>query len=167
MPMALKNAASIHPDGPLQQREQFDDADIGEEHRLLQQLWICLRRGDLKGALSLCTSKGQAWRTALLQGMMPFDDGAEDLGYDDIEDDGDEDLLAKLKEDHTDWTELGALEDPVANNGNPWRRLWKEQCWDIADRNLQGGGTMSEYEVAIYGFCAGHHDALTPVCRGS
>eukprot|EP00928_Gymnodinium_smaydae_P019834 TRINITY_DN17638_c0_g3_i1.p1 TRINITY_DN17638_c0_g3~~TRINITY_DN17638_c0_g3_i1.p1 ORF type:complete len:940 (-),score=133.77 TRINITY_DN17638_c0_g3_i1:100-2919(-) len=173
-PVPLQDEPAMHPDGPLQQRTRFDDDDLEEERRLLQALWVCLRRGDLRGALKLCTNRGQPWRAAMLQGMMPFADAAyESVGYENVaDDDGDEDLLAKVKEEHTDWTELGALDDVSSNdangcNGNPWRRLWKEQCWDVAQRNLKTESTMDAYELAIYGLCAGHHDALMPMCKAS
>jgi len=155
----------LHPDGPLQQRSSFDDSDLEQERRLLRQLWVCLRRGDLKGALNLCSSSGQAWRTAMLQGMMPFADGADEpVGYDAMEED--EDDLEKLKEQHTDWTELGATDSTASSSdvGNPWRKVWKEQCWDTAERNSKAQTDMDSFELAVYAFCAGHHDALMRVC---
>merc|ERR1740129_265467 len=99
--------------------------------------------------------------------MMPFaDEEDEAVGYSAMEDE-EEDLLAQLKEEHTDWTELGTLERSHKNNGNPWRRVWKEQCWDAAQRHLRPGSTMDLHEVAMYGFCAGRYDALGPACSSS
>ena len=46
-----------------------------------------------------------------------------------MKDDGDddnEDLLSRLKEDHTDWTETLIPEAVSGSDGNPWRRIWKE-----------------------------------------
>jgi len=161
LPLPLQAAPALHPDGPLQQQDRFDVADLDDERRLLRRLFSHLRRGELSGALELCGAHGQAWRTALLQGMMPFADDTDELvGYDAMEGDDDEDLLAKIKEEHTDWTELGVLEGGAKSQGNPWRRLWKEQCWDVAQRNLKPGSQMDLSELAIYGFCAGHYDAL-------
>ncbi|CAE8612678.1 unnamed protein product [Polarella glacialis] len=167
LPAPLQAAAALHPDGPLQQGSRFQDSDLQDEQQLLCHLWTCLRRGDLKSALKLCTDSGQAWRTAMLQGMLPFADSSDEpLSYDteDLGDDKEEELLAALKEEHTDWSELGVLERPCENNGNPWRRVWKEQCWDTAQRNLQQGSAMDLRELAIYGFCSGNYDALMPAC---
>jgi len=172
LPCPLQGAPSLHPDGPLQQREQFNVVDLEDERLLLRQLWTYLRRGDLYGALKHCSDRGQAWRTALLQGMLPFADSLDEpVGYDAIDEDKDEDVLTNLKAEHTDWTELGELEwqGPAAgSNGNPWRRLWKEQCWDTAQRGLQpANSAMDSHELAIYGFCAGHCEAMLPVCKGT
>lgn len=167
MPAPLQAAPALHPDGPLQQRARFDDADMEEERRLLRSLWIHLRRGEVQGAITLCERGGQSWRASLLQGMMPFAYGEdEQVAYDSVED-GDEDLLAKVKEDHTDWTEIGVPEEAAASHGNPWRRLWKEQCWDVAQRNLRTGSAMDAHELAIYGLCSGHYEALMQGCEGS
>lgn len=161
-------AEFFHPDGPLQPGNRFKAGDLQEEQQLLQELWICLRRGDLRGALKLCAESGQAWRTALLQGMLPFADSSDEpLGYHTTAEAGTdkvEELLSAMKEDHTDWTELGLLERSCENNGNPWRRIWKEQCFNTAQRNLRQGSSMDIRELGIYGFCSGHYDALMPSC---
>jgi len=155
---------ALHPDGPLLQRERFENEDLEDEQRLLAQLWTCLRRGDLRGALQRCADGGQAWRTALLQGMMPCADDLDDaVGWDPGEEDEEEDLMAQVKQDHTDWTELGTLPRFCHSHGNPWRRVWKEQCWDIAQRHLRGSSSMDLHEVSIYGFCSGHREALATV----
>lgn len=168
MPVPLQQGSlALHPDGPLQHPSQFNDADLQDERLLLSQIFNRLRQGDLKAALKLCTDSGQAWRTAHLQGMLPFADGAEEVGYETMEDDSNEELLATLKAEHADWTELGVVESRAACNGNPWRRLWKEQCWDTAQRNLKGSSSMDAAELAIYGFCAGHYDALMATCGSS
>lgn len=161
VPQPLQAEPAMHPDGPLQRRDCFDDADLEDERRLLRQVFVHLRRGELVSALELCGARGQAWRTALLQGMMPFDDDSDaPIGYNDMVDDAVEDLLNKISEKHTDWTELGVLEGVGKSQGNPWRRLWKEQCWDVAQRNLKQGSSMDLYELSVYGFCAGNREAL-------
>lgn len=165
LPSPLQEPPAFHPDGPLQQRARFNGDDLEDEHQMLRQLWMLLRRGDLNGALEFCANSGQAWRTALLQGMLPFADSADEpVGYDIMEED-DEDLLVKLKQEHTDWTELGTLEGSATNNGNPRRRLWKEECWNISQRNIQSSSAMDPHELAIYGFCSGHREAMMPVCN--
>jgi len=158
---------ALHPDGPLLQRERFENEDLEDEQRLLAQLWTCLRRGDLRGALQRCADGGQPWRTALLQGMMPCaDDLDESVGWDPAEEDDEEDLMAQVKQDHTDWTELGTLPLFCHSHGNPWRRVWKEQCWDTAQRHLRGSSSMDLHEVSVYGFCSGHREALaTAACH--
>uniref|UniRef100_A0A7S1LR03 Nuclear pore complex protein n=1 Tax=Alexandrium catenella TaxID=2925 RepID=A0A7S1LR03_ALECA len=167
LPTPFQAPPALHPDGPLQQRDRFHQDDLEDEQRLLAQLWICLRHGNLQGALKLCADGGQAWRTALLQGMMPFADGlAEEVGYDAVEDE-EEDHMAQMKEEHTDWTELGVLERHAASDGNPWRRVWKEQCCDTAQRNLRSGSCMELHELAVYGFCSGQLDAMLPACGTS
>lgn len=167
LPAPLQQGAlALHPDGPLQQSSQFHCQDLVEEQKLLAQLFVCLRHGDLQGALKLCADSGQAWRTAQLQGMLPFADGKEEVGYDATDEDGDEDFLMSLKEEHTDWTELGVVDGKAACDGNPWRRIWKEQCWDTAQRNLKASA-MDHIELAIYGFCSGHYDALMAGCGNS
>lgn len=171
LPTPLQAGPVLHPDGPLQQSNRFEKADLEDEERLLRRVFCALRRGNLRGAFAACAECGQAWRTALLQGMLPFADRprkADNLaGYDAMEDDG-EDELAALREVYTDWTEIGALDQPGACNGNPWRRVWKEQCWDTAQRHLrQPGSAMTLHELAVYGFCAGHKDALLPACSGN
>jgi len=169
LPAPLEPASAFHPDGPLHQRDRFHDADLEDERCLLRRLWTFLRRGEIPGAFAFCESHGQAWRAAILQGMLPYDDGAEEgVGYsipmrdEDGDEDG-EDELAMLKEEHTDWVETN-----VTTNGNPWRRLWKEQCWDTAERHVRRhNGNMDSYEVAMYGYCAGHIEALLPVCEAT
>jgi len=83
-----------------------------------------------------------------------------------MDEDGDEALLGRVREAHTDWTEFGTLEGSACSNGNPWRRLWKEQCWDIAQRNLRTNSTMDVHELAMYGFCSGNLEAMMPLCSG-
>lgn len=161
----LQGPPALHPDGPLDLRDQFHTSDLQDEQKLLRQVFSALRRKDLKRAWKLCEDSGQAWRIAFLQGLMPHADGAEAaVSYDTMDDGGDE-LLANLKEQHADWTELGAVESSSSSEGNPWRRVWKEQCWDAAQRNLHGSSSMDPYELAILGFCAGHYDALIPACQ--
>mmetsp|Transcript_65281 Transcript_65281/g.168576 ORF Transcript_65281/g.168576 Transcript_65281/m.168576 type:complete len:917 (-) Transcript_65281:25-2775(-) len=167
----LQGAPTLHPDGPLQQPGRFDEADLVDEVRLMRRLLRALRRGDLRGAMQICSDGGQPWRVALLQGMFPYAEGSAsaeaEAGYAAMDDDDDEDVLAAVKEEHTDWSEIGTLEHPGCN-GNPWRRIWKEQCWDTAQRHLQRSSTpMSLQELAISGFCSGHQDALLPACSGS
>eukprot|EP00927_Polykrikos_kofoidii_P048731 TRINITY_DN42946_c0_g1_i1.p1 TRINITY_DN42946_c0_g1~~TRINITY_DN42946_c0_g1_i1.p1 ORF type:complete len:1046 (-),score=206.37 TRINITY_DN42946_c0_g1_i1:138-3068(-) len=166
MPAPFQTVAEFHPDRPIQQRTRLENnKDIQAEERLLQRVWDHLRRGQIGDALSVCTGRGQAWRTALLQGMMPFSDKADEDVHCDVEHDALEDKLVQDKLQHTDWTEVGALDVSVTNGGNPWRRIWKEQCWDVAQRNLQDGTGMSHLELAIFGFCAGHQAALKTACQ--
>eukprot|EP00930_Biecheleria_cincta_P056096 TRINITY_DN42278_c0_g1_i1.p1 TRINITY_DN42278_c0_g1~~TRINITY_DN42278_c0_g1_i1.p1 ORF type:complete len:986 (-),score=182.20 TRINITY_DN42278_c0_g1_i1:80-3004(-) len=171
LPGLLQGAPFLHPDGPLQHNERFQAADIEDERQLLSELWRLLRQGNLRGALKLCADSGQAWRTAMLQGMLPLAEASDEApGYEVTEGtdgfDKLEELLADIKEEHTDWTELGTLDRSCQSSGNPWRRIWKEQCYDTAQRNLQGS-SMDKWELAIYGFCAGNYDALMPYCQAS
>mmetsp|Transcript_62222 Transcript_62222/g.148454 ORF Transcript_62222/g.148454 Transcript_62222/m.148454 type:complete len:901 (+) Transcript_62222:104-2806(+) len=163
LPAPLQDGPQLHPDWPLQHPGEAHSQDMEDERVLLQQLWTHLRRGNLYGAQKLCVDRQQAWRTALLQGMFPFADGSEEPWYNSPDGDEDEDLLARMKEDHTDWTELGNGESTSDVNGNPWRRVWKEQCWDSAHRAIQGG-SMDPHELAILGFCSGHREAMMPMC---
>lgn len=134
LPVPFQAGSALHPDGPLQTPRAFAVEDLEDERRLLRELWVDLRRGDLHGAFKLCIDRGQAWRTAMLQGMQPFADSEdEQVDCEAMEEDGDEELLIRIKEDHTDWTELGVVEGSAKCNGNPWRRVWKEQCWDVAE----------------------------------
>ncbi|CAK9030016.1 Nuclear pore complex protein Nup107 (107 kDa nucleoporin) (Nucleoporin Nup107) [Durusdinium trenchii] len=164
LPSPVQACSVLHPDGPLQHSQMFEPADLEDERQLVADLWICLRRGELSKGLKLCAESGQAWRTALLQGMLPF---AEADGQD-LEtvgpDEETEEMLALMKEEHTDWTEFG--QPKHYSHGNPWRRLWKEQCFDAAARNLQCGA-MDLCELSIYGFCSGNYDALMPYCGTS
>lgn len=165
LPSPVQACSIVHPDGPLQNSEQFQPADLEDERQLLADLWTCLRRGELSKGLKLCAESGQAWRTALLQGMMPFAK-ADNVSYDIAEaagpDEETEEMLGLMKEEHTDWTEFG--QPKHYSHGNPWRKLWKEQCFDSAVRNLQSGSTMDLCELSIYGFCSGNYDALMPYC---
>eukprot|EP00434_Breviolum_minutum_P031593 symbB.v1.2.027934.t1/scaffold2904.1/size67615/4 len=165
LPSPVQACSVVHPDGPLQHSEQFQPADLEDERQLIADLWTCLRRGELSKGLKLCAESGQAWRTALLQGMMPFAE-ADTMSYDVMEtagpDEETEEMLSQMKEEHTDWTEIG--QPKQYSHGNPWRRLWKEQCFDSAARNLQSGSSMDLCELSIYGFCSGNYDALMPYC---
>eukprot|EP00435_Cladocopium_sp_Y103_P070255 s1508_g34.t2 len=165
LPSPVQACSIVHPDGPLQNSEQFQPADLEDERQLLADLWTCLRRGELSKGLKLCAESGQAWRTALLQGMMPFAK-ADNVSYDIAEaagpDEETEEMLCLMKEEHTDWTEFG--QPKHYSHGNPWRKLWKEQCFDSAAWNLQSGSTMDLCELSIYGFCSGNYDALMPYC---
>jgi len=165
LPSPVQACSVVHPDGPLQHSEQFQPADLEDERQLIADLWTCLRRGELSKGLKLCAESGQAWRTALLQGMMPFAE-ADTVSYDVMEtagpDEETEEMLSQMKEEHTDWTEIG--QPKQYSHGNPWRRLWKEQCFDSAARNLQSGSSMDLCELSIYGFCSGNYDALMPYC---
>lgn len=158
---------SLHPDGPLQHGEKFQCADIEDERQLLADLWTCLRRGELGPALKLCAESGQAWRTALLQGMLPFCEepaGDYESAAAPGPDETVEEMLAFMKEEHSDWTDFGQLPQTKGSQGNPWRRVWKEECFDAAARNLLPGSKMDLKELSIYGFCSGNYDALMPSC---
>jgi len=165
LPTPLQEGPALHPDWSVQCPGHVNSQDLDDERLLLRELWTYLRRGNLYGALKLCADREQSWRTALLQGMFPFADSAEEFWYNTPDMDEDEDLLGRMKEDHTDWIELGNGEMSDAN-GNPWRRVWKEQCWDTASNSLRGG-LMDLHELAIYGFCAGHREAMMPLCVSS
>ena len=158
---------SLHPDGPLQRGEIFECADIEDERQLIADLWTCLRRGELSTAMKMCAENGQAWRTALLQGMLPFCEEPEGQ-YESAPmpgiDEAMEEMLATMKEEHSDWTELGC-HLTKGSQGNPWRRVWKEECFDAAARNLLPGSKMDLRELSIYGFCSGNYDALMPSCN--
>eukprot|EP00439_Symbiodinium_sp_Y106_P006763 s6119_g1.t1 len=158
---------SLHPDGPLQHGEKFQCADIEDERQLLADLWTCLRRGELGPALKLCAESGQAWRTTLLQGMLPFCEepaGEYESSAAPGPDETVEEMLAFMKEEHSDWTDFGQLPQTKGSQGNPWRRVWKDECFDAAARNLLPGSKMDLKELSIYGFCSGNYDALMPSC---
>jgi len=165
----LQPALALHPDGPLQHRDLYDPQDLEDEECLLRRVLRALRRGDLRGAMKTCVECGQPWRTAFLQGMLPFSEheGEEEVGYE-VDAAGDEADLASIKERHTDWIEVGVVGRKGTSDGNPWRRIWKEQCWDTVDRHLaKPSSPMSATELGIYGFCAGRLDALMPSCTKS
>jgi len=167
LPNPLQEHPMVHPDGPLQQRAHFHEEDLKAESILLQRLWVHLRRGELlDGALTLCNNSGQAWRAALLQGMFPFANDADEpapLSFATDADDKEETKLIEVKQHHTDWTEIGTPNSPGASDGNPWRRVWKEQCWKTAQRNL--ASDMDMCELGMYGFCSGHREAMLPLCK--
>mmetsp|Transcript_51925 Transcript_51925/g.116459 ORF Transcript_51925/g.116459 Transcript_51925/m.116459 type:complete len:895 (-) Transcript_51925:35-2719(-) len=166
LPAPFQDDVSLHPDGPLQHGETFQSPDLEDERQLIADLWICLRRGELRKALQLCAESGQAWRAALLQGMLPFCEGESSEGeYESAYLPGDEvieEMLVFMKEEHADWTEFGI--PAKGGQGNPWRRVWKEECFNAASRNLLRGSAMDLKELSIYGFCSGNYDALMPSC---
>mmetsp|Transcript_28206 Transcript_28206/g.61286 ORF Transcript_28206/g.61286 Transcript_28206/m.61286 type:complete len:1033 (+) Transcript_28206:163-3261(+) len=165
----LEESGSFHPDGPLQCPDQFLQDDLEQEKKLLRRVMRHLRRGKLDAALRCCEHAGQPWRVAMISGMFAYADASESdaaqAGYKAVRDD-EEQAMAALKAEHTDWTELGSLDSHSGCRGNPWRRIWKEQCHDSATRQLKrhmngnSSGTVSAAELAMLGFCSGHLDAL-------
>lgn len=161
-------ALALHPDGPLLHPDEYDPEDLEDEECLLQRVFLALRRGDLRGAMKMCDEGGQSWRTAFLLGMLPFADSAGEDSEPGYVSDGEDEMMGTIKEQHTDWTEVGAVAWKGASDGNAWRRIWKEQCWDTVQRQLgRASSPMSTAELGIYGFCAGRLDALLPACSRS
>jgi len=148
----------MYPDGPLQYPQMFHEGDKDAERDLLRCVWGHLRRGDLNEAMHVCCEKGQPWRAACLQGMLSHNPSKQEFtnrwDYEDFDNDWVYEM-DKLKEVHTDWSEMFYVE-----SGNPWRRLWKETCLDIA----QSPTRMPDYEVAIMGYCSGFYPAMAPMC---
>eukprot|EP00925_Amoebophrya_sp_RCC4383_P023102 GSA25T00003802001.1 len=128
--------------------------------KLTRDLWRHLRTGDLSGAFALCADRGQSWRAASLQGMLPEQRAGsssstklstatyttrrprlhESLPKSLARAGNGDELRAK----HGDWSECFDILDGV--EGNKMRVLWKLSQFEIS-RRLVAGGAGAEASV--------------------
>lgn len=125
----------IDPDAAVRQNKTIDDLDKEDESRLLQTVFVYIRAGRLQESQDICREHGQAWRAATLEGWkLHHDPNFESVG------------------------EEGQIR---AVEGNPYRDIWRNVCW-----NMAAEPRYDPYEKAVYGILSGNLRAVLPVCKG-
>uniref|UniRef100_A0A8D0DUY7 Nuclear pore complex protein n=1 Tax=Salvator merianae TaxID=96440 RepID=A0A8D0DUY7_SALMN len=120
----------LDPDAPIRQKMPLDDLDREDDARLLKFLFTLIRAGMTDEAQRLCKRCGQAWRAATLEGWKLYHDPNVNKG-----------------------TDLEPVE------GNPYRCIWKINCWRLAEKEQ-----FDKYEKAIYAALSGNLKQLLQVC---
>lgn len=94
----------MDPDAPLRQNKHIHDLDKEDENKLLNQMFMEIRRGRVSDAVNMCRLYGQIWRASILQGYMLYNDPNYDYS-------SNEKLLVV---------------------GNPNRDIWKLCAWKLS-----------------------------------
>lgn len=97
---------SLDPDAPLREKLPLHDLDMEDQTRLLKQIFLEIRQGQIEEAQSLCEHCGQPWRAALLEGW-------------------------RLHHDPNYEANNTVSKSPI--EGNPRRDIWKKIAWMMAD----------------------------------
>lgn len=97
---------SLDPDAQLREKLPLHDLDMEDQTRLLKQIFLEIRQGQIEEAQALCEHCGQPWRAALLEGWRLHHD-------------------PNYEENST------VLKAPI--EGNPRRDIWKKIAWMMAD----------------------------------
>ncbi|XP_014668876.1 PREDICTED: nuclear pore complex protein Nup107-like [Priapulus caudatus] len=95
----------LDPDAPIRQNRPLADLDREDEARLLKNIFVYIRAGQLHEAEELCVKCGQAWRAATLEGW-------------------------RLHHDPNYADEGGS--EGAAPEGNVYRDIWKAVCWRLS-----------------------------------
>jgi len=99
----------LDPDSVLRQGKCLDPVDTKDHRLLVQYLFSCVRSGQLAEAQRACSSYGELWRAATLNGWQLYDD-ANLCGP------GVAGLLQKVE-------------------GNAYRDVWKKTCWQASNNS--------------------------------
>lgn len=104
VPLPRNHVTSLDPDAPIRENKQLADLDKEDEVRLLKDIFICIRSGQMEEAQRLCKKCSQSWRAATLEGWRLYHDPniSNDTGHEPIE-------------------------------GNHFRDVWKKVCWRMAE----------------------------------
>lgn len=121
----------LDPDAPARLRQPIHDLDRDDECRLFRSVFSHLRAGQLQRAQELAVENGYHWLAAAVEGWRPHHDPNKGSGV--------------------------ASVQPA--EGDLYRDLWKQACWEAAS-----SPTCSPYERAVYGALSGNLEAVLPVC---
>lgn len=124
----------MDPDAPNRHGRVLDDLDQEDELLLLQRMFACIRAGDFNQAQEICINYGQSWRAATLEGWRLYHD--------------------------PNFESLTTHETIQPVEGNLYRDVWKQTCWDMCQEEK-----YNIYEKAIYAALSGNLNALLPVSR--
>ncbi|XP_072042829.1 nuclear pore complex protein Nup107-like [Amphiura filiformis] len=97
----------VDPDAPIRENKPLADLDKEDEARLLREVFMMIRAGQLEEAQRLCKKCGQAWRAATLEGWRLYHDN--------------------------NMKAVPASGDLATVEGNPYRDIWKAVCWRMAE----------------------------------
>lgn len=129
--LAANLVTEIDPDASIRQQRTLSVLDQQDEEQLLHYVFLFLRAGKFEEAKRLCIQQGHSWRAATMDGWHLWHDPNFSSESEDIE--------------------------PA--EGNPYRDLWKINCWEMANEK-----SCSLNEKAIYAVLSGNLNQILPVC---